>query len=140
MANYPNYYNQYPYQMPQQMQPMPQMQPMQVQQQIPQQPQQAQNGMIWVAGINEAMSYPVCPNAAVNLWDSTAPCVYVKSADATGKPSMKVYDLVERNQATQVQQAAQIANPVTREEFDALVAKVNNLTPKTKKKEEPVNE
>lgn len=127
--NYPPYGYQY---QPYQNQPMNQ--PMQP-------PQQAQNGMIWVNGINDAMNYPVCPNAAVNLWDSTAPCVYVKSADATGKPSMKIYDLVERKQAAPV--PVQNVDYITREEFDSLVAKVNQIASpgkKASKKEESVNE
>ena len=40
----------------------------------------------------------MAPNSAVTLWDSNAPVVYLKQADASGKPSMKIYDLVERNQ------------------------------------------
>jgi len=43
--------------------------------------------------------YPVAPNAAVALWDSGAPVIYLKQADASGKPSMKTYDLVERVEA-----------------------------------------
>lgn len=97
--------------------------------------QQAQNGMIWVAGEMDARNYPVCPNAAVTLWDSTAPVVYIKSADQTGRPSIKTYDLVERVQAPQPVSAP--ATPqVTREEFEALAAKVAALAPKSKKKEE----
>ena len=71
-------------------------------QQIPQvQPQQAQTGgqsMVWVSGEAEAMAYLVAPNSAVALWDSNAPTIYLKQADASGKPSIKVYDLVERTQ------------------------------------------
>ena len=43
--------------------------------------------------------YPVAPNNAVALWDSSAPVIYLKQADASGKPSMKTYDLVERTDA-----------------------------------------
>ena len=42
--------------------------------------------------------YPIAPNNAVTLWDKSGKTVYVKSADATGKPSMIVYDLVERTE------------------------------------------
>ena len=93
-------YQPYPYQPPMpdqlaqlrgaQYQPMPQ--------QIPQvQPQQAQAGgqsMVWVSGEAEAMAYLVAPNSAVALWDSNSPTIYLKQADASGKPSIKVYDLV----------------------------------------------
>lgn len=97
---------------------------------------QNQNGTVWVNGIQEAYSFPVCPNCAVNLWDTLAPCVYVKSADATGRPTMKIYDLVERsNQPTSPQQAQ--ADYITRSEFEEWTAKVERLSaPKAKKKEE----
>ena len=57
-----------------------------------------QSGIIWVSGEQEAQSYPVGPNAAVALWDSNGRTVYFKQADASGKPSIRVYDLVERAQ------------------------------------------
>lgn len=40
--------------------------------------------------------YPVAPNNAVVLWDSGSPVIYLKQADASGKPTMKTFDLVER--------------------------------------------
>lgn len=78
--------------------------PQLMQQQIPAQPQpptpaafpQTQSGIIWVGSEQEAQSYPVAPNNAVALWDSSRPAVYLKQADASGKPVIKTYDLVER--------------------------------------------
>ena len=58
----------------------------------------AQSGILWVANEQEAQAYPVAPNNAVALWDSTNPAVYIKQADASGKPVLKTYDLVERPQ------------------------------------------
>ena len=52
--------------------------------------------MIWVNGLNDAKNYLIAPNSAVALWDSTSPCIYLKQADASGKPSLKTFDLVER--------------------------------------------
>ena len=60
--------------------------------------QPTQSGIIWVSGESEASMYPIAPNNAVTLWDKSGKTVYVKSADATGKPSMIVYDLVERTE------------------------------------------
>lgn len=57
-----------------------------------------QSGILWVANEQEAQAYPVAPNNAVALWDSTNPAVYIKQADASGKPVLKTYDLVERPQ------------------------------------------
>ena len=82
--------------------------PTQQQMQIPQpQPTQAQATIIWVDGYNEAAMYPVAPNAAVALWDKSNPCIYLKRADATGKPSMQIYDMVERKEAPQEQKPAE---------------------------------
>ena len=91
--SYQNPWQQGYYQNPYYVQQMPQSQP-----QI--QPQQNQSqtqtsGIIWVSGDAEADAYPLAPNNAVTLWNRSAPMVYFKQADASGKPSMKVYDLVE---------------------------------------------
>ena len=71
-------------------------QPMQQPQQQPYNPVVNQSGIIWVSGANEAQMYPLAPNNAVALWARDGKTIYLKQADATGKPSMKVYDLVER--------------------------------------------
>ena len=92
------------------------------QQQYPQQ----QQSIIWVTGEQEAMSYLVAPNSAVALWDSSSPTIYLKQADASGKPTMKTYDLVERR-PVQVQKTPEVEY-VTREELEALAAKTEALT------------
>jgi len=60
-----------------------------------------QSGIIWISGEREAQMYPVAPNNAVTLWSQTEPVVYLKQADATGKPTLKIYDLVERVQTAE---------------------------------------
>ena len=61
------------------------------------QPQQPQNqSIIWIPNEQAANDFIVAPNNAVTLWDMNAPIVYVKKADASGKPTMTTYDLVER--------------------------------------------
>lgn len=57
---------------------------------------QNQSGIIWVSSENDALAYPVAPNNAVTLWNTMEPVVYLKQADATGKPTLKIYDLIER--------------------------------------------
>ena len=64
-----------------------------------QQPTAPQTGTNWISGDLEAQMYPVAPNNAVTLWSQTEPVVYMKQADATGRPILKSYDLVERNAA-----------------------------------------
>lgn len=56
-------------------------------------------GMIWVQGEAGAKSYLVAPNNTVQLWDSESQTVYIKSADASGMPSMKVLDYTIRETA-----------------------------------------
>lgn len=57
-----------------------------------------QNGIIWISGEQEAAMFPIAPNNAVALWSKDGKTIYLKSADATGKPTMRIYDLVERSQ------------------------------------------
>ena len=58
----------------------------------PQNNQPQNNGLVWVQGIEAAKSYLVAPNNTVALWDSETQSVYLKSADASGMPSMKILD------------------------------------------------
>jgi succinylarginine dihydrolase len=101
-------------------------------QQIPQvQPQQAQTGgqsMVWVSGEAEAMAYLVAPNSAVALWDSNAPTIYLKQADASGKPSIKVYDLVERTQKPVQASQPSVVEYAPLSRVEALEARLNELT------------
>ena len=100
-------------------------------QQPPQGTQQPSNGFVWVNDINEAANYLVAPNSAVQLWDKNSPCVYLKTADAAGKPTMQIFDLVERKQQPTAQtQTATTADYVTRAEFAELRKVVDALTAK----------
>ena len=62
--------------------------------------------IIWVNGEKEAAMYPVAQNSAVALWDSANPVIFLKQADATGRQTMKTFDLVERVEKTESAQAA----------------------------------
>lgn len=121
MGYQPMYQNQY-----QQMQGQPYQQP-----QMQPQPQTGGNGIIWIDGYNEAAMYPVAPNAAVALWDKTAPSIYLKKADATGKPSMQIFDLVERkaepNPAPQQPTTAQGVEFATKTDLNAVSEAVEVL-------------
>lgn len=131
--NYPYYGN--PYMSPMQ-DNLAQLRQQQMQA-IPPMPQNPlpQSGVQWVSGEQEARSWMVAPNAAVALWDSTAPTVYLKQADASGKPTLKVYDLVERLASAPDTQKAPAAEYVTRKEFDALAALVSEMKGKKRKEE-----
>ena len=117
-----------------------QMQPMTPQ--MPQPPQNpvAQSGVQWVSGEQEARNWMIAPNAAVALWDSTAPTVYLKQADASGKPSLTIYDLVERTETPRTASQEKGVEFVTRKEFDALAALVGELKGKKKRREDDDDE
>lgn len=68
-----------------------QVQPVQPAQQM-QTPAQMNGSPIWVQGEAGAKSYLVAPNSTVQLWDSESQTIYLKSADATGLPSMRILD------------------------------------------------
>lgn len=99
----PNYQNYFPvgYQPVQQNYQQPTMQ------QPVQQPQQSyspainQSGIIWISGLQEAQMFPVGPNSAAALWQKDGKTIYLKQADATGRPTLTVYDLVERTETPQ---------------------------------------
>lgn len=63
--------------------------------------QQISNGITWVSGEAGAKAYLVAPNTTVTLWDSEDKVIYLKSADATGMPSMKILDYSIRNNSPQ---------------------------------------
>ena len=113
-------------------------QPQQWQLQNTQQPQQPQNtGVIWVQGEAGAKSYLVAPNTTVQLWDSERQCIYLKSADASGMPSMKILDYtIRENQPVNAPVSAvsapavDLSGYVTKAEFEALRAELEALTKK----------
>lgn len=139
---YPYFNPYYPQPMPDNLMQMrqmqqPQMQPMQ---QPVQQNPIAQGGVQWVSGEQEARGYLIAPNSAVALWDSSAPTVYLKQADASGKPTLKIYDLVERAETSRTAPQEKGVEFVTRKEFDALAALVSELKGKKKRKEDDDDE
>ena len=122
------YYGYQPYQMyqPPMADQLMQLRQNQYQPNMQQAPQQQPSpSIVWVQNEMEAANYLVAPNSAVALWDSNAPVVYLKQADASGKPSMKVYDLVERTQRP-VQALTVEYAPLSR--LEALEARLNELT------------
>lgn len=94
-----------------------------------QQPQpQQNNGIIWVQGEAGAKSYLVAPNTTVQLWDSESQVIYLKSADASGMPSIKVLDYTIRDSAPKhpTPVGAQV-DYATKEDVGALQGELNKL-------------
>ena len=141
MAFNPYYQNPYyPQPMPDNLMQMRQQQMMQpAPPPVPQNPV-ATGGVQWVSSEQEARGYLIAPNSAVALWDSTAPTVYLKQADASGKPTLKIYDLVERAETAPNAPQKPGVEFVTRKEFDALAALVGELKGKKKRKEDEGDE
>ena len=91
-------------------------------------PSQNSSGIIWVSGLAGAKSFMVAPNASVVLFDSEAQCVYIKSADASGMPSIKVLDYTIRDQqAVQTPFSHPAADYATKEEIGDLRAEIERL-------------
>ncbi len=110
--------------------------------QVQAQPQQINNGIIWVQGEASAKSYPVAPNTSVPLWDSEANVIYIKSADMSGMPSIKVLDYTIRNNQTKVAEAVPQMNFATKDDLDSLRSEINSLKSKIKhmRKSEEAND
>jgi len=98
----------------------------------PVQPQQ-QGSLIWIQGEAAAKSYLVAPNTSVVLFDSESQTVYIKSADASGMPSMKILDYTIRESAKNPVSAAvqaspnQLINYATKDDLNALYAKIKGI-------------
>lgn len=84
------------------------------------------NQRIWVQGEAGAKSYLVAPNSTVDLWDSEKMSIYIKSADASGIPSIRTIDYKFREEAPMVN-----ADYVTRDELkefrDYIESKISEI-------------
>lgn len=112
------------------------------------------NNLIWVQGEAGAKSYLVAPNTTVQLWDSEAQVIYLKSADASGMPSMKILDYTIRDMTpVNAPVGASPAPTINTQDFalrtdldalagqiNALRAEIDGMTTKRTKKEAATNE
>jgi hypothetical protein len=133
-------------------QPIPQMQqnipPQNMQMPITPTPQKPTNDIIWVQGLEGAKGFLVAPNNTVVLWDTENPVIYVKTADGSGIPSMRVLDFKERNGNSQnigenppkTHKCACGDKFATKEEINALEAKLSDLTAKYEELSQPIIE
>ena len=64
-------------------------------------PQATNASVIWVQGENGAKSYLVAPNSTVVLFDSESQTIYLKSADASGMPTLRILDYTIRDAQAQ---------------------------------------
>ena len=99
------------------------------------QPQTPASEIKWVQGEAGAKSYLVAPNQTVTLWDTESQTIYVKSADASGMPSMKVLDYTLREDMAHAAKIPPQSGYATKddlnyikEEIDALKAKFEEVS------------
>lgn len=86
----------------------------------------AKNGIIWVQGEAGAKAYPVAPNTTVQLWDSETQTIFLKSADGSGMPSMKILDYTIRDNSVAKNPVTDMSGYVTREEFEKRLKEIAN--------------
>lgn len=95
---------------------------------IPQPIQQpTQNNITWVQGEAGAKSYLVSPNTTVQLWDSEQQTIYLKSADASGMPSIKILDYKVRETPQNAPQGTEQSAGIdyaTKEDLKALKGEI----------------
>lgn len=93
------------------------------------QQQTSNSNLIWVQGEAGAKSYLVAPNTTVQLWDSEKQTIYLKSADASGMPSMKTLDYTIRETPQAAPSPAVVNTPdyVTKAEFEQMSGQIAAL-------------
>lgn len=90
-------------------------------------PAPTNNRIIWVQGEAGAKSYLVAPNNTVDLWDSEAQVIYLKSADASGMPSMKVLDYTVRDNTPKTAPVSVSNEYATKNEVSALESQIKAI-------------
>ena len=94
------------------------------------------NGIIWVQGEAGAKSYLVAPNQSVVLWDTESQTIYVKSADASGMPSIKTLDYTMRESAPNSRPISPESAFASKDDVDFLKAEIEALKGKFKNAED----
>ena len=90
--------------------------------------QPSNNGLTWVSGIESAKAWYIAPNTTVALWDSESQTIYIKSADASGMPSMKILDYALREPTSPVERVSDAkVDYLTREDLNALYEQISDI-------------
>ena len=88
---------------------------------------QQNNSIIWVQGEAGAKSYLIAPNSTATLWDSEAQTIYVKSADASGMPSIKILDYTIRDTAPRKAELPPQTDFATKEDVASIRLEIDAL-------------
>lgn len=67
-------------------------------------PQQNMGSFAYCMGIEGAKAFPIAPNQTVFLMDSNDPVAYIKSADMSGKQTLRIFDMVERTEEAKLEE------------------------------------
>ena len=90
---------------------------------------QNNNGLIWVQGEAGAKAYLIVPGSTVMLMDSEAMRFYLKSADASGVPSLRIFEYNEVSHGVPAAlQAVPTEQYITRTEYEKLLARCDELS------------
>lgn len=91
--------------------------------------QSANNGLVWVQGMEGAKAHATPPNVPTLLMDSESERFFIKTTDASGMPlPLRVFEYREITDAAKP--ARDMSGYVTREEFEAYKASVNGKAAK----------
>lgn len=96
---------------------------------------QQNNGRIYVQGEESAKSYLVAPNQSVELWDTESQTIYLKSADASGMPSMRILDYTYRESMPKSKETLDMGAFATKEDVDYLKEELKALKSKLESEE-----
>lgn len=88
------------------------------------------NGIVWVSGEAGAKAYLVAPNTSVALWDSEANVIYIKSADMSGMPSIKVLDYTMRDVTPRTAEISPQMDFATKDDVESLKGEISALESK----------
>ena len=85
------------------------------------------NYYAFVNGLDGARNYSILPNQTMMLMDNDNPVCFMKSADATGKTSLKCFKLVEVAEKELEKEKIDPQTKELREEITAINVKIDEL-------------
>lgn len=89
-----------------------------------------QSALTWVQGEGAAKSYLVAPGCTVALFDNESQTIYIKSADASGMPSMRILDYTFRDNASQSKRGLSESDFATKEDVSLIREEIDSLRAK----------
>ena len=97
-----------------------------------QQNQQQSNNtnIIWVQGEESAKAQNVPNGCNMAFFDSENQCIYIKSVDVSGKPSLTILDYVDRNASTEKDEQVVEVEYATKEQIDGLTQQFATINDK----------